>query len=164
MRVCRLRWMANFEVGVDELDADHRAMYDLMIEISRSIQCGDRAAMSQQMTAFIELAAEHVEREDRLLCLIEPAHALRNGAAADRLRAVQELAADIEVAGSPLDLEDVPARLADWFCRQAIGHDARIRAHFHRATMPRSLRGIPSRAPEASAGQGVYTAAGECSG
>ena len=161
MPVCQLQWMANFEVGVDELDADHREMYDLMIEISRSSLSGDRAAISQQMAAFIELAAEHVEREDRLLCLIEPSHALRIGAAADRLREVQELAADIEVAGAPLDLEEVPARLADWFCRQAIGHDAKIRAHFHRAATSRTFRGSPPRPSELSAGPGVFKYPGQ---
>ena len=117
MPVCQLQWMANFGVGVDELDADHREMYDLMIEISRSSLSGNRAAISQQMAAFIELA------------------------------------------GAPLDLEEVPARLADWFCRQAIGHDAKIRAHFHRAATPRTFRGSPSRPSELSAGPGVFTAA-----
>jgi len=136
-----LRWMDNFEVGIDDLDADHRHMYLQINTICEATAAGDMDVVARQLSAFVEFAAAHIERETRVLTALDPGRVFA-GTALDRLKPISDLAG--RFTRGEQDVAQIPAELVDWFCRQTIDHDAAIRARFHRRSSTACLR-LPVR-------------------
>ncbi len=135
----QMRWIDQFEVGIADLDADHREMYRQINLICDLALAGSHDAAERQLTLLIELAAAHFEREALL----------KNGIGGDPMTPIEvctgprdavlaDLATRLRTEESAFDLSGLPSELINWFCKQTIGHDAWIRAYFHQ-TGPKLL-------------------------
>ena len=127
-----LPWTDNFSVGIEVLDADHRALVQLINEVC--CNCGDaqRAQALQALDALWTLAGEHFEREEGVLrglagYLDLDTHA---GEHRNRLKQLTVLRQNFEAAAAAGDRRQLCTDLIDWFVRQSIGHDAAIKAYF----------------------------------
>lgn len=92
-----LRWMDNFEVGIDDLDADHRHMYLQINTICEATAAGDMDVVARQLSAFVEFAAAHIERETRVLTALDPGRVFA-GTALDRLKPISTSPGDSPAA------------------------------------------------------------------
>lgn len=128
----QFRWLDQFEVGIAELDADHREMCRQINLICDFALARDHDAAERQLALLIELAASHFEREE----------VLKHGIGGDTITPLEsctgprdavlaDLATRLRADGSAFDLSGLSPALIDWFCKQTIGHDAWIRAYFH---------------------------------
>jgi len=63
----RLEWLATFELGVAEIDDDHRKMLATMQRVRDALGAGDRAACLAALDALLEVSAAHFEREEAFL-------------------------------------------------------------------------------------------------
>jgi len=126
-----LPWTSRFEVGVPELDADHREIVDGINRIGRFCDALDHGAVANALCDLYAFCLEHFAREEVIIQTI-PGFAVaahvsgHQRRAQDLVDAKQRLSAE----SGAYDLTALPPFLVDWFCRHAIGHDAQIRAFF----------------------------------
>jgi hemerythrin len=130
--------MDNFEVGIDDLDEDHRYMCRQINTICEAIAAGDMEVVPRELSAFVDFAAAHIERETRVLTALDPRRVFAADTAVDRLKPISDLA--VRFNRGEQDVAEVPTELVDWFCRQTIDHDAVIRSRFHRRSSTACLR------------------------
>jgi hemerythrin len=125
-----LPWSDSFSVGIESLDADHRALVGLINDICALARSGERERTAQTLTSLCALAASHFEREEVMLKKLSgyrhlAAHAGEHRNRLKQLSALQErYEGTNEDAQVGLFCED----LVHWFVRQSIGHDAEIRS------------------------------------
>lgn len=126
-----LPWTDSFSVGVEVLDADHRALVQLINEICDHWYSARKLEALERLEALTALAGEHFQREEGLLrglagyCEL-PAHA---GEHRNRMTQLTALRQRFDAAPAPGD-RGLCSDLIDWFVRQSIGHDAAIKAYF----------------------------------
>jgi len=63
----KLEWLDTFELGVPEIDGDHRAMLDLMKAVQSAMAAGDRKTGEQLLDRLLAFAVGHFDREQALL-------------------------------------------------------------------------------------------------
>lgn len=126
------RWMNHFEVGVPELDADHREMHRRINEVCEACGRGDHRAAAEAFSALCQVSIAHFEREEKVIHSIQ-GHDVAGHAESHRRRAAKLLETErrMHAEGSDFDLGPLPTSLVDWFCKHAIGYDAKVRAYFH---------------------------------
>jgi hemerythrin-like metal-binding protein len=146
-----LPWSDNFAVGVAELDEDHRRMVAAINAFGAAAADGaTRADLLERIDRLIEIAEAHFEREEAVIERIKigkamPAaagaeaidadyarnHAREHSVRLSHLRSTRERTAQGEaIQPEPSQAEAIALDLVDWFLRQAIGFDARIRGFF----------------------------------
>jgi len=125
-----LPWSDSFAVGIEVLDADHRALVELINEVSAHAQASRRERAEQAFASLYVLAAAHFEREEAVLRELAGYRHLDTHAGEHRTR-LEQLAAlrsryenERDAAAVTRICED----LVHWFVRQSIGHDAEIRS------------------------------------
>jgi hemerythrin len=126
-----LAWTHSFSVGVPQLDEDHRALVRL---INRACAAADAADPEQLLSALddlVELANGHFEREEAIMHQL-PGYALLPAHSAEHRNRIRQLeatrsAAAAEMRQGPKRLQE---ELVDWFVKQTVGHDAKIKAYF----------------------------------
>lgn len=62
-----LEWMETFELGVPEVDGDHRAMLDLMKAVKSAAGTGDRKRCESHVDRLLIFAQWHFKREEAFL-------------------------------------------------------------------------------------------------
>lgn len=63
-----LKWSPVFEIGVEEIDADHRRLFAMANDVRKAIVAGDRANCVALVDEFLAMAAKHfADEEDYLL-------------------------------------------------------------------------------------------------
>ena len=62
-----LKWLASFETGVEDIDADHRAIFALLQKTDQAMKCDDLLAVSTTMQNLLVEFEEHFAREVRVL-------------------------------------------------------------------------------------------------
>jgi hemerythrin len=127
-----LLWTDSFSVGIEVLDADHRALVQLINEICDHWCGGRRPLALQALGSLFTLAGEHFQREEGVLRGLAgynelTAHAGEHRNRMKQLTALRQRFHAAEPAGEQAQLSD---DLIDWFLRQSIGHDAAIKAYF----------------------------------
>lgn len=125
-----LPWCESFGIGIDALDADHRAMVSLINEICAHWLAGQRAPAIDGLESLCTLAAEHFEREEAVLRVLSgynslPAHAGEHRNRLKQLTVLRQRFNDTADAATGTALCN---QLIDWFVRQSVGHDAEVRA------------------------------------
>lgn len=63
----KFEWMETFELGVPEIDSDHRALLDLMRAVQAAAAARDRDRCTRYMDRVRAFARSHFEREEKLL-------------------------------------------------------------------------------------------------
>ncbi|MGF1607762.1 MAG: bacteriohemerythrin [Kiloniellales bacterium] len=130
----RLQWSERFEVGVAALDADHRELVRLIDAACSAAQQGQRAELLAILGQTVELAAAHFEREEAVLKTIPgierelTSHAKGHERNIERLTTIRQSLSSGDGLG---DVDQLCSELIDWFVRQAVGHDSKIRGYFH---------------------------------
>jgi len=125
-----LPWCDSFGIGIEVLDADHRAMVSLINEICAHWLAGRPASAIEDLQSLCILAAAHFEREEAILRMLSGYNSLAEHAGKHRnrlkqLTALRQRFSDTADASTGAALCD---QLIDWFVRQSIGHDAEVRA------------------------------------
>ena len=134
-----LRWSDRFMVGVERLDADHRAIVDLINDACSAWTERRQEELEQVLQRLLELAAAHFEYEEQILCQIPGYTALKThaGEHRNRLAQLQRILDDVcggQDEGAKVPLPDI---LVDWFIKQSIGHDAAIKGYFDEGSLRR---------------------------
>lgn len=63
----KVEWSPTFEIGVDEIDEDHRHLFALVERIKAAIETKDRKQSSELVQQFITVSREHFAKEEALL-------------------------------------------------------------------------------------------------
>lgn len=125
-----LPWSDSFNVGVDVLDTDHRALVAQINTVCAAWHIGLRAEALQALASLCTLAGAHFGREEAVLRDLTGYLALEAHTGEHRSRMTQLTALRQrfhEAADGDMQL---CTDLIDWFVRQSIGHDAAIKAYF----------------------------------
>jgi hemerythrin len=125
-----LPWSDSFSVGIERLDADHRALVGLINDVCAFARAGQRERAGQALTSLCAMAASHFESEEAVLKELSgyrhlTAHA---GEHRNRLKQLSVLRARYEDTNDSALVADFCDDLIHWFVRQSIGHDAEIRS------------------------------------
>lgn len=122
-----LDWQANFAIGIDEVDHEHRELIGLINSLHTAL--GDERA-GERVAAFLgeifaDISAhfaleERVMRERRYDAFAE--HKADHERLLDQLRDMM----DAQAGGSVLDDTGFGAQLAEWFAGHFRTHDARL--------------------------------------
>lgn len=125
-----LPWSNSFSIGIESLDADHRALVQSINQICTYWCDGQRAQALQALDFLSALADEHFQREATLLRELSGYRDAEATAGGHRRR-LDHLTALRRRFGATDDV-NVQRRLCneviDWFVRQSVGHDAAIKA------------------------------------
>ncbi|MBI2240023.1 MAG: bacteriohemerythrin [Magnetospirillum gryphiswaldense] len=139
-----LRWSDELSVGVSFLDADHRALVDLINEMGQAVD--ERRGGSIVASVLGRLGThitEHFAREEDLLnrCGYPEAeeHAAQHGVTIGRLRELNALAAEDDEAAAHAVLEFLKA----WFVNHVVGNDLKLRDFFREKGVADLERGTP---------------------
>lgn len=57
----------SYELGVEEIESDHRNMFGFVADIAKAIERGDLDECSALVDSFIETSKTHFENEEKLL-------------------------------------------------------------------------------------------------
>lgn len=124
-------WTPRFEVGIPELDADHREMVQRINQIGTLCEEGNLTDALAGLRELRALSTEHFAREEEIVQSLSgqltSAHIKAHKSRAQELLEVEERIAAETGAHS---LDKLPPFLVHWFCRHAIGYDAQIRSYF----------------------------------
>jgi hemerythrin-like metal-binding protein len=125
--VTLLDWQANFAIGIDEVDYEHRELIELINSLHAAL--GEERA-GERVEAFLgeifaDISAhfaleERVMRERRYDALAD--HKADHERLLDQLRDMMDAQAD----GAALDDARFGAQLAEWFAGHFRTHDARL--------------------------------------
>jgi hemerythrin len=140
-----LPWSDSFSVGVEPLDADHRALVQQINVFCVASSSGWHAQALQTLDSLYVLAGEHFEREEAVLRALSgyreaAAHASSHR---NRLKQLTDLVQCFRESDDAGMQRQLCSDLIDWFVRQSIGHDAAIKAYFddHGTRLAGRLRG-----------------------
>ncbi len=62
-----LNWSQSYELGVEEIDSEHRNMFGFVVDIEKAIEQDDIKECSALVDDFIETSKKHFENEENLL-------------------------------------------------------------------------------------------------
>ena len=62
-----VEWLETFELGVPEIDGDHRTIVDLMKAIEAALSAGHRKQAVRLIDRLVAFAEDHFRREEALL-------------------------------------------------------------------------------------------------
>jgi hemerythrin len=127
-----LPWSDSFKVGIEALDADHRALVRLINEVCACWAQGDGGEARRRLDALVTLAREHFQREEVVLRRLSSYDKLPDHVSEHRTRTKQliDLVQQFHEADDVSRQRQLCVNLVDWFVRQSIGHDAAIKGYF----------------------------------
>lgn len=62
-----LQWSESYELGVEEIDSEHKIMFGFVADVEKAIERGDLDECSALVDRFIESSQTHFENEEKLL-------------------------------------------------------------------------------------------------
>ncbi len=65
-----LQWTESFELGVEEVDSEHRELFDIALELDQAAQRHDLEKCSTLVDHFIESSKRHFENEEAFLARV----------------------------------------------------------------------------------------------
>lgn len=65
--MAKLDWLESFELGVDEIDDDHREMLAIMRDVEAAADASDFALRARLLDRLIDASLEHFRREEAYL-------------------------------------------------------------------------------------------------
>jgi hemerythrin-like metal-binding protein len=128
-----LQWQANFSVGIDEVDHEHRELIGLINALHAALGEDRAGTRTEEFLGeiFADVSAhfaleERIMRDRRYDALAE--HKADHERLLDDLRDLM----DEQAAGAVLDDERFAGQLATWFAGHFQTHDARFHRHLAR--------------------------------
>ena len=127
MKDVLIRWQDSFEIGIAEVDFEHRRLIDLINQVYG--ETGDLVSLEELLGEIHSGIAAHFALEEKDMAAIGwpefDAHKEDHEALLDELRDIM----DDAVATGRIDVMDLGTRLSDWFTGHFRSYDARL----HRA-------------------------------
>ena len=68
--MAKLVWAPGFELGIEEIDEEHRQIFDVVLQIEESIQRQDMARCSNLVSEFMDKIEQHFIHEESYLARI----------------------------------------------------------------------------------------------
>jgi hemerythrin len=63
----KIEWMPDFNIGFEEIDNDHQEIFNVALNIQEKIDKRDFAACRNLVIHFIDITAQHFEKEEEFL-------------------------------------------------------------------------------------------------
>lgn len=111
-----LEWLPEFELGIPEIDNQHRGLRDLVNVVAESIMAGDNVAAHAAITQLLHHSNAHFDFEEGLMRQLGyPGNALHHEQHSELLGSMARLQA--EVASSRFSINRTRALhfMRDWF-------------------------------------------------
>lgn len=147
-----IAWKPSYDVGIADLDTDHRLLADAINHLHEQAERGaDATACASLMADLATRFEAHCAREEAVLRRIGgeevDAHAAEHRRAAEKLRELQQRIAQ---EASAAIIATTVAFLRDWFLAHVVGTDSQLRVPYERAGLARSLpRSLAARLDDA---------------
>lgn len=68
--MAKLAWTPGFELGIEEIDEEHRQIFDVVVQIEESIERHDMARCSKLVSDFMDKIEQHFVNEESYLTRI----------------------------------------------------------------------------------------------
>lgn len=121
------RWKESFNVGLEEIDLQHRGFLELLNDCYLKVSCSDRSAVDPEMTARLrEYATRHFRFEEELMrfrSYPDMLHQQQQHILFESM--ILELEAG-QASGKSRSIESVFAFLRDWFLKHILEEDKKI--------------------------------------
>lgn len=132
-----LGWIADYTVGVREIDDDHRRLFALAQTMHRAMLDGkSKAILEELLSHLLDYTSYHFTHEERLMARIGypglRQHQREHEHLRSKVRAMQDRAAFGEVT---MTIE-VMLFLMEWLKRHTAGSDRRIGEHLEASGVP----------------------------
>jgi len=132
----RFEWMETFELGVPEIDSDHRALLDLMRAVQSAAAAHNRERCVQYMDRVRAFSRSHFAREEKLLddwnYPNTERHASYHADLMARADAVAGACAKIEDAAA---LEDCCREMMSFLIDDVVRGDHRLKSFLQKADL-----------------------------
>lgn len=127
-------WTTQMNVGVEQFDAEHRRLADLVNLLHESILAGrTRQQLSEIFAELVRQAAEHFTHEEQLFAATDYADTAAHLAEHDRmLLRLRRMENRLRQGSSPTVYMDVMTQLRDWMYMHVLGSDQEYTEHFQR--------------------------------
>ncbi len=117
-----LEWNSDYEMGHPRLDAEHRALFEVLATLSRGY-C-DHDLVDTQIKILEHHVAAHFALEERMMVEASHAHLDQHRALHSKFRAmVARLRAHWQEDDAPSVRQEIIAELSDWLARHIVGTD-----------------------------------------
>jgi len=134
-----MKWSPLFEVGVDQIDADHRRLFAMANEIREAIVNGSRDTRAALVRAFLEAAERHFADEEEYLRRVGYSEAAQHeslhAALLEKATALEKLCED-GVAGD--DLEKYYDDLLAFVIDEVVSADHRFKSYLEHKGLAKS--------------------------
>lgn len=70
MQIKKLEWLPSFNIGTEEIDRDHRQIFDIVVKIQEAIERDDLDTCSKLVENFVKTTKLHFEREIEFLARV----------------------------------------------------------------------------------------------
>jgi hemerythrin len=127
-----IRWRDNFNLGIPDVDFEHRELVDLINALHDRLTQPDRKTEVEDFLGeiFARISA-HFALEERTMVLKDyPEYWPHKGDHERLLDQLRDIMEDVE-ADRPLDADDLSRRLDDWFSVHFRTFDARFHHFVH---------------------------------
>ncbi len=120
-----IKWRSQLEIGVPEIDADHKQLVHYVNELSDAVLAGEsRKVVGRILMNLIQYTNEHFEREEKVMAAVEYPKMQGHIKEHERLKQqVQVEAARFVSNKSETVGQEVLDFLAEWLCHHIVGMD-----------------------------------------
>ena len=137
-KMTNLRWLESFEMGVDDIDDDHRNLVGFIERIQDAFAAGDLAACRENVAKFVPALESHFAREEALLADIDfprlREHREHHTSLLEKGRAVAEFCETIDDIA---DIDRCLDELAGFLLDDIIAADVEFKTYIQEADLSR---------------------------
>lgn len=126
----KLEWIEAFEIGVPEIDQDHRELVDFLSKIQQNLLIGDEVRCKDDFTSFTKACKKHFIREETILENADYPNVEEHRAQHQQLlNLANEILEQCEMAHDPEKLQVLFEGLVDFLLGDVIRADIHCKSH-----------------------------------
>ena len=131
-----LEWLDAFEIGLTQIDEDHRQMLAIMRRIKAAGEARDRKACVTLLDELVAFSQAHFEREEKILREIEyPSLDVHEAYHADLLERADVVKEACKAIRSDRDLRDCCEQMFGFLIDEVISGDMKIKSFLQESGM-----------------------------
>ena len=124
-----LEWLEAFEIGLREIDDDHREMLRIMQDVKAAGEARDRKRCARLLDALIDFSKAHFEREEKILHEIEyPSAGVHEAYHADLLDRAEGVKEACKAIRSDRDFRECCEQMFGFLIDDVITGDMKIKS------------------------------------
>jgi len=136
LKTNRFVWQEGYEIGIEEIDQEHKSIIDSYQELYDHMIAGDGIAYYNNIVHFLETYInEHFSHEEAFQAKIHYPHILEHKAYhtsfENRVQSIMDIQKDKEVTNT--ELIQLSIYLKDWLLHHILVEDAKIGAFFNKS-------------------------------